>query len=149
MAVRANWHLEDLDLPDVDPAAGIAKIKAAPKVELSSDGDTVLYSEQLAAQFQSLVAREANFAAALYQECDLKWSVPVEGGGHRNPCRTCPLFCHDSSHADSLLCNLGVEQENVLDAFLAARESEQIDAGLLRAVEQRFDAAHELAEALL
>lgn len=149
MAVRANWHLEDLDLPEVDAVAEITAILAAPTVELSSDTDGLLHSQQLAAQFQVLVTREANFAGALYQECDLKWSVPVDGGSFRNPCRTCPHFCHDSSHPDSLLCNLGVEQEGVLDAFLDAVAAEQLDARMLLAVEARFDAARELAEAVL
>lgn len=147
--VKANWHLEDLDLPEADAAAEMQAIIAAPKIELSSDADTLLHSEQLAAQFQVLVGREATFAGALYQECDLKWSVPVQGGGFRNPCRTCPLFCHDSSHPDSLLCNLGVQQEDVLDAFLDAVAAEQLDASMLLLLEARLDAAHELAEALL
>ncbi len=148
MSVRANWHLEDLDLPDVDPAAEIAQILTAPALDLS-DGNAKLYSDLIAAQFQATVAREAGFAGVLYSECAMKWTVPTGDGTFRNPCRTCPHFCHDSTHADSILCSLGVELENLLDAFEAARVAEGLDGDMLRTVEMRLDAAHELAEAVL
>ncbi len=150
MSVKANWHLEDLDLPESDPVAEIAQLTAAPApvLDLSESNDS-LHSELVAAQFQASVAREASLAFMLYQECDLKWTVQAEGGGHRNPCRTCPLFCHDSSNPDSMLCNLGIQQEDLLDAFEEARRAEGLDGDMLRLMEGRFDAAHELAEAVL
>ncbi len=146
--IRANWHLEDLDLPDVDPQAQIAQLTAAPSLDLSSTNDA-LHSQVIAAQFKAAVAREAGLSSVLYSDCALKWTVQTTEGTVRNPCRTCPLFCHDASHPDSLLCNLGVEQEDLLDAFEEARRAEGLDQDMLRTIEGRFDAAHELAEALL
>ncbi len=149
MSVRANWHLDDLVLPpDVDAAAEIAELKSAPVIDLSTDLPA-LHSDALAQEFRVLVQREQNYADLFGQECAAKWTVPVEGGSMRNPCRSCPMFCHDQTDPDALLCNLGITQEGVLDAFLAAQRAERLDERMLRAVESRFDAAHELAEALL
>lgn len=148
MSVRANWHLDALELPEVDAAAEIAELKSAPTIDLSSDAPE-LHSDELATEFRMLVQRERNYADLFGQECAAKWTVPVEGGGMRNPCRTCPHFCHDANDPDSLLCNLGVQQEVVLDAFQTAVVGQRLDRSMLAAYEDRIDAAHELAEALL
>ncbi len=141
-AIKANWHLEDLDLTDEDPEAGILQLQSGQAVSLRS-------SEAVAAEFRETVVLEAGFDAHQYMSCDLKWSVPVEGGGMRNPCRTCPMRCTDDRDPDSLLCDLGVRQEDLLDAFLAAKATEGLDEGMMDAFERELDSAHELAEALL
>lgn len=144
ISVKANWHLDALDLPADDSAAAlqISRLQSAAKLDLRS-------SAEIREAFERAVAREAGFAAVLYQECDLKWSVKGDDGAVRNPCRTCPVFCHDASHPDSMLCNLGLVQEDLLDAFRAARAMERVDGDMLAAVERELDAAHELAEAIL
>lgn len=146
MSVRANWFLAELELPDVDAAAQIAGLQSAPVLDLSGPGP--LASAALAAEFAALVQREANYSKMFGHECDLKWTVESAEGA-RNPCRSCPLYCHDTGDPDSLLCKLGIEQENALDAFLGATGAEVLDRDMLRLVEGRFDAAQELAEALL
>lgn len=144
MPVKANWYLDALDLP-VTPevaAAEIGRLQSAPVVDLRR-------SDQIAADFAASVEREATLAYSLYQECDLKWSVATDDGTMRNPCRTCPLFCHDESHPDSMLCKLGLQQEDLLDAFALAQMSEGMDGDIIAAVERELDGAHELAEAVL
>lgn len=144
MSVRANWHLDALVLPVTSDvaAAEISQLQSAPRVDLR-------HSDTIAASFQASVAKEARLAFSLYQECDLKWTVPSSDGAMRNPCRTCPLFCHDESHPDSMLCKLGIEQEDLLDAFLSAVVVEGMDGDVIAAVERELDFAHELAEAAL
>jgi len=144
MSVQANWHLDALVLP-VQPevaAAEIAQLQSAPRVDLR-------HSHKIAASFTASVEREARLAFALYQECDLKWSVTTAQGTMRNPCRSCSFFCHDPSDPDSMLCQLGMEQEDLLDSFIAAQMAEGMDGDLICAIERELDAAHELAEAAL
>lgn len=140
--IRANWHLGDLDLPDEPAAAHILALQSMPTLDLRSSDDII-------AAFQATVLKEEGFASVLYQECDLKWSVLSADGSARNPCRTCPMFCTDKDDPDSLLCTLGREQEDLLDAYVAAKAMEGLDGEMLAVVERRFDAAAELAEALL
>lgn len=141
--IRANWHLADLDLPDddTDAALEIMQLQSTPRIDLRS-------SVEIAGEFQATVRREATLAFLFSQECDLKWSVEADGA-MRNPCRTCPMFCNDPAHPDATLCQLGVQQEDLLDAYVAAKAGEAVDPGMIAAYEAVTDAAHELAEALL
>lgn len=143
MSVKANWHLADLDLPTADPMA-ISALQAAPVIEL--DGERA----KITATLHASLKRESNYQRMFGLSCDMKWTV--DGGDaslDRNPCRSCPHFTADDQEERSLLCLLGREQEDIIDAFYLTVAAAGLEDAFLAPYEAEFDSAHELAEAVL
>lgn len=142
MTVKANWHLAELDLPDDDPMAGISQLQSGRVLDLRKGSDALM--EEL----KDTMRTEARYAQTFDLACEDKWTVDADQMA-RNPCVTCPLFTADDLNPRSLLCALGRRQESVIDSYLTAKTAEGMDGALLARYEDSFDAAAELAEALL
>jgi hypothetical protein len=139
--VQANWFTEGLELPGGDPMEAIAQLKSRATVIDLSRGEAVLLDE-----FRVKFERERQFSASGL-ECRLKWTSQ---GGARNPCYSCPHFSKDFENVPrALLCRLGREQNDLLDAVDEIRAVGHLDAELASAVQREQSEADELAAALL
>lgn len=118
-AVKANWHLAGLELPD-EPDDPFEISAVGQVIDLSSG------APELMRELRILQRRESQ----LYREgitCDLK------SGGQ--DCRTCAECTDDPEDDTRFLCRVGKRQENA---------GEQLEA-----IELRKASARELAEARL
>lgn len=140
-AVRANWHLGDLELPSGDP---LMIEDTAAAIDLSS-GVVELHAELADAQ-----QREHTYAKLFGVECSRKWKMEHRiMGGNRLSCFTCPHFREDEMDAATPVCGIGRQQETVITHIAALAEHGSLDEELAEAFERNFDAADELAEAML
>lgn len=145
---KCNWHLDSLELPETgDPMAEIEELKSEAKV-IDLGGDRPELMDRLV----KAMDRENGFSVYANLECDLKWSMPGPTGipKDRNPCYDCPHYTEDGEHhARALLCALGREQNDILDALYAIDALKALDAELTVAHGVEVGASEELAAALL
>lgn len=150
-AVRADWHLEVLDAADVDTAAAeIAQLQSeATVIDLSKS------EAELADELAVLIEKEAAYATRSVDEhgraleCHLKWQphhVLVNPEGTLS-CYGCPHFTEDRREARSLLCALGRQQEDVVEAQRGLRLADSLEAEMAAAYGHDIDSCAELAEA--
>lgn len=122
--------------------AGIAELQSSgQRIDLRKG------SAEFLDDLKDTMRTETRYERTFDLACADKWTV--DGEIVRNPCRTCPQFTADPSNPRALLCALGRQQETIVDSYLAARSMEALDDALCASVEADFDAALELAEALL
>jgi len=145
---QCNWHLDSLVLPETeDPMSEIEELKSEAKViDLSGD------RPELMNRLKKALDREAGFSYYAKLECDLKWTLPGPTGvvKDRNPCYDCPHYTEDHfNEARALLCSLGREQNDILDALYAFDAVEALDEELAKAHGVEVAASVELAAALL
>lgn len=144
---QCNWHLDSLDVPEAsDPMAEIAELKSNAKViDLSGD------RAELTARFNKTMEKEAGYSYYSNLECHLKWTQPgPKYANDRNPCYDCPYYTEDHfNEARALLCALGREQNDLLDAMYALDALAALDAELARVHDAEIGASVELAAALL
>jgi hypothetical protein len=144
-AVRANWHLDALDLTDDDPMQGDIADFAKP-IDLSKS------VAELRDEMQVLVRKEGRYARNGLT-CDMKWTQDgPDGEEHaRNPCYTCPQYTDvvEDMTSRGLLCTLGRKQNDVLDALhVLVTVPARLDAELVAAHERDAAEAEELLRAI-
>lgn len=147
MSGGCNWHLDSLVLPETeDPMSEIEELKSSAKVIDLSSG-----RPELMDRLKKTLDDEAGYSYYADLECSLKWTVPGPNGiKDRNPCYDCPHYTEDGEHhARALLCSLGREQNDILDALYAIDSMKALDAQLAVAHGVEVAASEELAAALL
>lgn len=150
-AIRADWHLAELDALDVAAAgAEIAELQSvATVIDLSKS------EAELTEEFRALVREEGLYAARATDEhgapleCRLKWQdhhlLMSEKG--TLSCYGCPHHTADRREARSVLCALGRRQEDVLETIRGVRLADSLEAELAAAFARDIDACAELAAA--
>lgn len=149
-AVRADWHLGDLDVPEGDAHQEIAQLQSdATVIDLSkSEAD-------LSGELAALLDKEGAYAHRSVDEhgraleCHLKWQahhVLMNPEGSLS-CYGCPHYTEDRQEARSLLCALGREQEDVLEALRGVQLAGSLEAEMAAAYGRDIDSCAELAEA--
>lgn len=152
-AVRADWHLSDLDVAAttaVDPRREIAQLQAeATVIDLSKS------HSELTAELTVLTDKEAAYSARCVNEhghpleCHLKWQqhhVLMNPEGTLS-CHGCPHYTEDRGLARSLVCALGREQEDIVEALRGLQLAESLEAEMAAAYGRDIDSCAELAEA--
>lgn len=140
-AVRADWHLGDLELPSGDP---VMIQDMADVIDLSGS-EAVIYEE-----LKALLEEEALTSKLWGVECDMKWESGHRlMGGSRSSCFTCQHFTQDEGNNRTLICRIGREQELTVARLGSARESESLDDELFASFVADADAADELVAACL
>lgn len=145
--IRANWHLDGLELPEGDPMQEIEQLKSEAtviRIARRSNGE-------IAAELSDLLKLEGEYAASGLA-CDLKWTTqgPLGPSDQRNPCYGCSYYTEDEErHARALLCSLGRRQNDLCDELEALAAGDRLDAELADAHERELAAVEELAAALL
>lgn len=143
MSVQANWHVGDLDLPEVDPLRQIQELKsAATMIDLTRS------PAEIHADLRRLTAKEGRFDSQCDLRCDIKWEPTHKlMGGDAKSCYTCPHFTDSRDEGRTALCTLGRRQEDLIGVLTSVRASEALDAAYVAAVERDVNACEELAEA--
>lgn len=128
--VRADWHLGDLDVAG-DPASEIAVLRESANVI-----DLTKSHAELSDELEILLVKEGQYAARSVDEagkpveCQLKWQphhLLVSETGTLN-CFNCPHHTEDRSQARSLVCALGREQEDIIEAIRGLSLADSLDA---------------------
>ena len=150
MGVRADWHVDALDLDQGDdPMQEIAALTAGATVI-----DLTKTEAELESEFAELLTKEGHYAARSKGddgvsplECSLKWSDDhkIQNPNGSLSCFTCPHYCGIRESAHSLICALGREQEDVLAQLRGLRLADSLDDELAVAYESEIEACAELA----
>jgi hypothetical protein len=144
-AVKANWHLDALDLSDDDPMQGDIAHFGKP-IDLSKS------IPELREDLRYMVRKEARYHNNGLS-CDLKWTAPGPSGPYqRNPCYTCPHYQDEATITDDnhmhLLCRLGRQQNDALDMLGALVDVQRkLDAELVAAHEREVAEVEEFLQA--
>lgn len=150
---RCDWHVGDLDLPDVDPLQEITTLIATSEVI-----DLTTTEPDLIALLDRLVDKESRYFAFSKDDdgvtplqCELKWTrnhaltSPV---GTLN-CFNCPHHVADKASAKSLICALGREQHNVVEQIRGIRIADDLETELMARYSRDHEESAELAESWL
>lgn len=149
--VKANWHIDGLDLPEDDPFAPVAEVGQV--IDLSQ-GEAELHAALVAsvdteARFHNTFLHPATMEPG-YVACDMKWEPQHRlMGGDRNSCFACPHYTEDELAPHANICVLGRQQEMILAQLDSLHEHGTLDDELAEAFERDSAAADELAEAML
>lgn len=151
-AVRANWHLGDLDLPQ-DDSSPFDVTEVGKPIDISAT------EAQLRAELLASIETEGRMYALFlhpqtmeegYVSCDVKWDLGHRlMGGSRLSCFTCPHYTEDEMAPRANICALGRQQESTLTHMEALADHGSLDDELAEAFARDADAADELAEAVL
>lgn len=148
MSVKANWHLESLDLS----LAGDDPMQVGLQVDIG--GRSV---DELHAELWQLIEKEDRYAKYAGLECSRKWDPRhILMGGAQLSCYTCPHFTpygleDDSPDGRGGVCKIGREQEDLVSMLqaLSLAEAPTLDAELIRHFEAELEMAAEVAFAAL
>lgn len=150
-APRCNWHIGDLGLPDdTDPLQEIRQLQSSAEVI-----DLSVTEDDLMEMLDRLIDHEGRYFqnskaddGVSPLQCELKWEehhVIMRPTGSLS-CFNCPHYEGDKTKAMSLVCNLGRQQQNVIEQIRGLRIAESLEMELVAAYERDIEASAELAE---
>lgn len=153
-SVRANWHLADLDLGDLDPTP--MSLTDAKPIDLSRT-EAELHGELVESLDRE--ARYFDYAHRSYDAegrgvggplmCELKFGDQHRMNGGDLSCFECPHHTTSKDDPLSLICVLGRRQEELVGEIHAIQSHGALDAALVAAYEADLIAADEMADAVL